>query len=164
MCSLLGQNLTCVPTFTALPNATIPLSSASPSLQQLITLGHAIQQQIIVFVPLVIGGLLYFSAVVGLFTYIYYFRAGPKAGRAWSVVVLLTTYSVAGAVGAASAVSMASSALRFAGTNLGAGGHVGTEGEIVASGGASLQVLQWMIVGLTILWHICIPRLWSPRA
>ncbi len=156
MCALLDANLTCVPTFTVMSNTSIPLYSTNSRLQQLITLGHDIQQEIIVFVPLVIGGVLYFSAVVALFWYIYYARA-RSPGLAWSATVYLTTYSVAGAVGAACAVTMASSALRFAGATL-AG-----DGEITATGGSALQVLQWIIVGLTLLWHVLIPRLWSPR-
>ncbi len=154
---MLPANLTCVPTFMTTANSSIPLYSTDARLEQLIRLGHDIQRQIIVFVPLVIGGLLYFSAVVALFWYIYFARARASAGAAWSATVYLTTYSVAGAVGAASAVTMASSALRFAGTALADGG------EIVATGGSALQVLQWMIVGLTLVWHILIPRLWSPR-
>ena len=137
---------------------------ADASLRQLLALGLDIQQKIIVFVPLVIGGILYFAAVVALFYYVVFAqkRGGRAMDRAWAATVYLTTYSVAGAVGAASAVSMASSALRFAGTNLGLGGAAAGGGQVVASGGSSLQVLQWMIVGLTVVWHICIPRLWSP--
>jgi hypothetical protein len=167
MCAMLGDTTTCAPTFMTGANATSigPLTkNADESLRQLLALGLDIQQKIIVFVPLVIGGILYFAAVVALFYFVVF--AQKKGGRtldhAWAATVYLTTYSVAGAVGAASAVSMASSALRFAGTNLGLGGAATNGGQVVASGGTSLQVLQWMIVGLTILWHICIPRLWSP--
>jgi len=163
---MLGNTMTCTPSFAAGGNSTTPslLTSTDASLNQLLALGHDIQQKIIVFVPLVIGGILYFAAVLSLFYYVLFARQrpGPTLDRTWAATVYLTTYSVAGAVGAASAVSMASSALRFAGTNLGLGGGSPGGGVVVASGGTSLQVLQWMIVGLTVMWHICIPRLWSP--
>ena len=164
---MLGNNtMTCAPTFAAAGDGPTSgaLTSTDASLGQLLVLGRDIQRKIIVFVPLVLGGLLYFSAVVSLFYYVLFARRrpGPALDRAWAATVYLTTYSVAGAVGAASAVSMAGSALRFAGTNLGLGGGSPGGGVVVASGGTSLQVLQWMIVGLTVLWHICIPRLWSP--
>lgn len=122
----------------------------SVSLRSLLLLGHDIQQKIIVFVPLLIGGILFLASFCALLAWALLSGKKPdQADKAKKASFMLTTYSVAGAVGAAAAVTMASSALRFAGTSL-----ANSSSSVQAVGGQALQALQWLIVVFTMLWHL----------
>ncbi|OAA66987.1 hypothetical protein SPI_01563 [Niveomyces insectorum RCEF 264] len=195
ICAGLGNNLTCASTFGqnltgagghyVLPGTTMPAASA---LQPLLALAAGIQSNsagpggvvAVVFVPLLIGCIFFVTAVGALLAHEAF--AGHQDGnttyadgkaaaafghkqRAWQVVGLLTTYSVAAAVGAATAATVASRALLFAGTvlpgstNTAASANASSTSMLVTSG-VALPVLIWLIVFMTLSWHLLMTLVW----
>ncbi|TPX16500.1 uncharacterized protein E0L32_003794 [Thyridium curvatum] len=158
LCAGFNSNLTCQPSYMA-DNRTLTDPFADRSLKDFLLLGRQIQEKIIVFVPLFVGALLLLSSILSLIIWdMVADKGSPTARNARAAVSYLTSYSVAGAVGAAASVTMASRALQFAGTSLGAGGD---GGDIRATGGMALQVLQWLAVVFTLGWHLVVTVLWG---
>ncbi|EFX00031.1 hypothetical protein CMQ_348 [Grosmannia clavigera kw1407] len=128
-----------------------------------------------VFVPLIVGCVFFVTAVCALLAH--GALNEPKfveedgacyesvhRTRAWQVVGVVTTYSVAASLAAAIATTAAGRALLFAGSALpGAAltaAQAASRDTIQAQTGTALPVLQWLVVTLTLMWHLLMTFVW----
>ncbi|CAK7226422.1 hypothetical protein SCUCBS95973_006194 [Sporothrix curviconia] len=133
----------------------------------------------IVYVPLLLSALCFVGAAGSLLAFRIFARAGSNKytggdgneyqdekafvheRNAWQAAVLLTTGAVMAALAAAISSTVAVRALLFASTSLpGTTAPSTSTTAIVVSGGGPMQVLQWMIVVLTMLWHPLLESVW----
>lgn len=125
----------------------------------------------IVYVPLLISALCFVGAAGSLLTHRLASRGMPDdefsdeksfahTRNAWQAAVILTTGAVMAAVAAAIASTVAVRALLFSGTSLPGSTPSTSTSAITVSGGTSVQVLEWMIVVMTMLWHPLLESVW----
>ncbi|CAK7235070.1 hypothetical protein SBRCBS47491_009167 [Sporothrix bragantina] len=132
----------------------------------------------IVYVPLLLSALCFVGAAGSLLAFRIFSRGGSKfiggdgneyqnekafmhERNAWQAAVFLTTGAVMAALAAAISSTVAVRALLFASTSLpGTTAPSTSTTAITVSGGGPLQVLQWMIVVLTMLWHPLLESVW----
>ncbi|CAK7238648.1 MAG: hypothetical protein STHCBS139747_000066 [Sporothrix thermara] len=163
-------------------------STVAPSaLQSMLALAAGIQSGStgpggvlsIVYVPLMLSALCFVGAAGSLLANRIFARGGSNKfvggdgneyqdekafmheRNAWQAAVFLATGAVMAALAAAIASTVAVRALLFASTSLPGTAEPSTgTTAIVVSGGGPMQVLQWMIVVLTMLWHPLLDSVW----
>ncbi|CAK7200928.1 hypothetical protein SEUCBS139899_003628 [Sporothrix eucalyptigena] len=159
---------------------------APSSLQSMLALAASIQSGStgpggvlsIVYVPLLLSALCFIGAAGSLLAFRIFSRASNKymggdgeayqnekaylhERNAWQAAVMLTTGAVMAALAAAISSTVAVRALQFASTSLpGTTTSSTSTTAISVSGGTSMQVLQWLIVVLTMLWHPLLESVW----
>ncbi|KAL1900550.1 hypothetical protein Sste5346_002273 [Sporothrix stenoceras] len=154
---------------------------APSSLQPMLALAAGIQSGStgpggvlsIVYIPLFLSSLCFVGAAGSLLTHRIASRGvqsdeyADEKGyghtrNAWNAAVMLTTGAVMAALAAAISSTVAVRALLFAGTSLPGGDSASSTSAsaINVSGGTSIQVLEWLIVVLTMLWHPLLETVW----
>lgn len=159
---------------------------APSSLQSMLALAAGIQSDStgpggvlsIVYVPLLLSALCFVGAAGSLVAFRIFSRSSNKfvgsdgneyqnekalmhERNAWQAAVMLATGAVMSALAAAISSTVAVRALLFASTSLpGTTASSTSTTAIDVSGGTSVQVLQWMIVLLTVLWHPLLESMW----
>ncbi|CAK7271336.1 hypothetical protein SEPCBS57363_004567 [Sporothrix epigloea] len=155
------------------PTALQPLLALAAGIQSGSTVPGGVLA--IVYVPLLLSALCFVGAAGSLVAFRLSARGGSgKAGfehqeeaafaperKAWRMAVLLATGAVMAALVAAIASTAAVRALLFASTSLpGTAVRPTSSTAITVSGGGPVQVLQWMIVVLIMLWHPLLESVW----
>ncbi|ERS99006.1 uncharacterized protein SPSK_04498 [Sporothrix schenckii 1099-18] len=159
-------------TATVAPNALQPLLTLAAGIQSGSTGPGGVLS--IVYVPLFLSALCFVGAAGSLLTHRLASRGADSADpadyadekgfvhtrNAWHAAVLLTTGAIMSALAAAIATTVAVRALLFAGTSLPGSEISNAATAIDVSGGKSIQVLEWLIVVLTMLWHPVLESVW----
>lgn len=157
-------------TATVAPSSLQPMLALAASIQSGSTGPGGVLS--IVYVPLLLSALCFVGAAGSLLTHKIASRGSGSVDeygddkafahtrKAWSAAVILTTGAVMAAVAASIATTVAVRALLFSGTTLPGATPSTAASSISVSGGKSVQVLEWMIVFMVILWHPLLETVW----